>query len=93
MLFANAAPKATRKPIATRVAGSAVLRISAAFEAMKRFDGPANGIMLNPKEVSRTSINSMIEAIPTLLFLNHGAKGELEFIRVRKAFSGLTNEN
>jgi hypothetical protein len=35
---------------------------------MKRFEGPANGIKLNPKEVSRTNISSIIDAISRLLF-------------------------
>ncbi len=65
MLFANAAPTATRKPIATRVPGSVALKINAAFEAMKRFEGPANGIKLNPKEVSNTTSSSVSGAIPT----------------------------
>ena len=69
MLFATAAPKATRKPIATNVVGSVELSINAEFEAMKRFEGPANGIRFNPKEVSRTNNNSMIEAIQRFLFL------------------------
>ena len=70
MFFANAAPIATRKPIATKVVGSVELRTNAAFEAIKRFEGPANGIKFNPKEVSRTNISSMIDAIPRFLFLN-----------------------
>ena len=70
MLFANAAPTATRKPMATKVVGSVELRTNAAFEAMKRFEGPANGIMLSPKEVSRTNISSMIDAIQRFLFLD-----------------------
>ena len=77
--FANAAPKATRKPVATKVVGSVELRTNAAFEAMKRFEGPANGIRLKPKEVSRTSISSTIDAIPTFLFSNQSTDGELEF--------------
>ncbi len=70
MLFANAAPKATKVPMANRVVGSVVLRSNAAFEAMKRFEGPAKGIRLKPKEVSRTRISSTIGAISRFLFLN-----------------------
>lgn len=84
MLFADAAPNATRNPTATKVVGSVEVSISAAFEAMKRFDGPANGIMLSPKDVSRTNISSVIDAIPWFLFLNQGTKGEHQFIIVGK---------
>jgi hypothetical protein len=63
MLFANAAPKATRKPIATKVAGSATPKIRAKFEAMKRFEGPAKGMRLNPKELSKTTSSSMSDVI------------------------------
>jgi hypothetical protein len=37
---------------------------------MKRFEGPANGIMLSPKDVSRTNISSMIDAIQRFPFLD-----------------------
>jgi hypothetical protein len=63
MLLANAAPRATRTPMITRVAESAELAINAAFEAMKRFEGPANGIMLSPKDMRKTINSSMIGAI------------------------------
>jgi hypothetical protein len=62
MLFAKAAPKATRKPTATKVVGSIELRTIAEFEAMKRFEGPANGIKLSPKAVRKMNMNSIIEA-------------------------------
>jgi hypothetical protein len=39
------------------------LRSNAALEAMNRFEGPANGIRLNPKDVSNTNISSTIDAI------------------------------
>jgi hypothetical protein len=51
---------------------------------MKRFEGPANGIRLNPKEVSRINISSISDTIPTFLFFNYNAKGKPEFISVRK---------
>jgi len=49
MNFAEADPNATANPI---VKGSALVT-TAAFEAMKRFDGPAKGIMLSRKDVVR----------------------------------------
>ena len=63
MLFASAAPVATRKPMVASVAGSVVLRTNAKFEAMKRFDGPAKGIRLKPNDVSKMMSSSMMEAI------------------------------
>ena len=54
--------------MATKVVGSVELRTNAAFEAMKRFEGPANGIKLNPKEVSITSISSTMEDIARFPF-------------------------
>ena len=68
MLFASAEPIATRKPTATNVVGSVESSINAALEAMKMFEGPANGIRLSPNEVKRTSKSSMIDAIPRFLF-------------------------
>ena len=52
--MAEAEPRATRKPI---VKGSE-LTSKAAFEAIKRFDGPVKGIMFRRKEVSRTPSSS-----------------------------------
>jgi hypothetical protein len=63
MLFAKAEPKATRNPTATSVAGSASTMLKAAVEAMKRFEGPAKGIRLSPKELNKMTSNSMMDAI------------------------------
>ena len=63
MPLANVAPIATKTPITTNVAVSAVPNPIAAVEAINRFDGPKNGIMLNPKAVSRMIMNSIIETI------------------------------
>ena len=49
MNFATVEPKATRRPI---VSGSAS-KIIAAFDAIRRFEGPAKGIMFRINEVSR----------------------------------------
>ncbi len=69
MLFASPAPRATRKPIIMSVIGSSAPRNKAELEAMKRFDGPANGIRLNPKELRRTISRSTIGVnIGTLRF-------------------------
>lgn len=57
MLFANAAPIATRAPRITKAIGSVTPRMSAKFEAMKRFEGPAKGMRLNPKELKKTIKN------------------------------------
>ena len=63
MLLANDAPNATSKPIMTSVVGSVMLRISAKFEAMKRFGGPAKGMRLKPNDVSKTTSSSMMDAM------------------------------
>jgi hypothetical protein len=63
MPFADAEPKATRKPIINNVVESALVIPIAAVEAIKRFEGPANGIKLKPKEVRKMIINSIIDAI------------------------------
>ena len=47
--MAHAEPKETRKPM---VNGSASTS-KAAFDAIKRFEGPAKGIILRTKEVKR----------------------------------------
>ncbi len=52
MPFANAAPKATRKPIITNVAASAFTKPIAAVDAIKRFEGPANGIKIESESRS-----------------------------------------
>jgi hypothetical protein len=53
---------------------------------MKMFEGPANGIMLSQKEVSRTNISSMIDAIPLFLFLNWITKCEPDLKMCAKMF-------
>lgn len=58
MNFAIAALRATKMPI---VIGSTVLRI-AALEAIKRLDGPANGIKFSPNDVSRIVRSSEIRS-------------------------------
>ena len=68
MLFANAAPNAARKPMATSVVGSGETSSNAALDAMKKFEGPANGIMLSPNEVNRTNISSAMGAITSFPF-------------------------
>jgi hypothetical protein len=50
MNLAEADPMATNNPI---VNGSMLVILSAIFDAMKRFEGPANGIMFRRKEVKR----------------------------------------
>lgn len=50
MNLADAEPEATRNPM---VKGSALATRRAALEAMNRFDGPANGMIFNRKEVAR----------------------------------------
>ena len=63
MPLANAAPSATRKPISSSVAGSGFTNPMANVDAMSRFEGPANGIRLNPKPPRKISANSIIEVI------------------------------
>ncbi len=53
--------------MATRVAGSEDSSTNAALDAMKRFEGPANGIKLNPKDVKKTIKSSIKDTIPTFL--------------------------
>ena len=53
MPLAKAAANAMRTPTITMVRGSVVPNPMAAVEAISRFEGPANGIMLNPKEVAK----------------------------------------
>lgn len=67
MPLANDAAKAMRKPIITKVIGSAVPMPMAAVEAINKFEGPANGIKLNPNDVAKMIMNSIIDAIPYLL--------------------------
>ena len=64
MVFAKVAPDATRKPRVTKKAGSVTPNIRAEFEAMKRFEGLAKGMRLNPKELIKTNSSSMNDAIP-----------------------------
>lgn len=59
MSFAQVAPKATGMPMLN---GSAFTNI-AAFEAIRRFDGDAKGIMFMPKETSSTPSSSISDAI------------------------------
>lgn len=47
----------------TSVVASAFPKLMAAVEAMSRFEGPANGIRLNPKPVKKMIMNSIIDAI------------------------------
>jgi hypothetical protein len=63
MNFAEADPNATANPI---VNGSALVT-AAAFEAMKRFDGPAKGIMLSRKDVVRMVRTSRMYSSPVRL--------------------------
>jgi hypothetical protein len=63
MLFAIAAPNATRRPRAVKVAGSLMLKIRAKFETMMRFEGPAEGMRLRSKELSGTTSSSMNDVI------------------------------
>lgn len=60
MSLAETEPKATRKPM---VNGS-VSTANAAVEAIRRFDGPANGMRFRAKEVSRTPKRSAMGANP-----------------------------
>ena len=69
MPFAKAAPKAMTTPINTKVEASAFPKLIAAVDAISRFDGPANGIKLNPKAVRKIITNSIISAI----FAAHGS--------------------
>ena len=62
MILANAEPSATRRPTMMRLIGSVAPIRRALFEAMKRFEGPAKGIRLNPKEKSRTVNSSTKDA-------------------------------
>ena len=50
MNFAEAEPTATAVPMVKRSTSIAAI---AALEAMKRFEGPAKGIMLRRKDVTR----------------------------------------
>jgi hypothetical protein len=68
MPFANAAPKATRKPIINNVVESAFVMPIAAVDAIKRFEGPKKGIKLKPKEVRKMIINSIIDAMESFHF-------------------------
>jgi len=63
MVFANVAPDATRKPRVAKEAGSVTPNIRAEFEAIKRLEGLAKGMRLNPKEPSKTNNSSMNDAI------------------------------
>jgi hypothetical protein len=58
MNLAVAAPNATKRPMLT---GSALVS-SAALEAIRRLDGPANGIRFRPNEVNKIVRSSMSEA-------------------------------
>jgi len=71
------APKATSKPIAPKVVGSVELMVNAAVDAIKRLDGPAKGIILNPKELKKTSVSSISVVILVHIFVNSKAKGTL----------------
>ena len=62
MPFAKAAPKAMETPIKTNVEASAFPKLIAAVDAISRFEGPANGIKLNPKAVRKIITNSIINA-------------------------------
>ncbi len=53
--------------MATSVAGSEDSSTNAALDAMKRFEGPAKGIKLNPKDVKKTIKSSIKDTIPTFL--------------------------
>jgi hypothetical protein len=57
MNFAEAEPNATTVPM---VNGSTSMAAIAAFDAMKRFDGPAKGIMFKRKDVTRMLRTSKI---------------------------------
>lgn len=63
MNFAEADPNATTNPI---VKGSTFVT-AAALEAMKRFDGPAKGIMLSRKDVVRIVRTSRMYSSPVRL--------------------------
>ena len=56
-------------PIVTRVAGSSTFMARAKFEAMNRFEGPANGMRFRPKELSKMANKSAGDTVsPVLIF-------------------------
>ena len=63
MPLAKAAAKATRKPTRIKVAASAFTRMKGNHDGIRRFEGPANGIMLAPKAMRKAITNSIIDAI------------------------------
>ena len=63
--MAEAEAKATRKPIISNVVVSGVTKPMAKVDAISRFEGPANGIKLNPNAVRKKIMNSIIDAILT----------------------------
>ncbi len=66
MNFAEAEPNATATPM---VKGSTSMAAIAALEAMKRFDGPAKGMMFRRKDVTSmvriSKIGSSVERLET----------------------------
>ncbi len=68
MLFARAAAKAINKPIANNVPTSAPLKPMAAVDAIRRFEGPANGIRFSPNAVPKTIKSSIGDAVPAAPF-------------------------
>jgi len=63
MPLAKVAPIATRIATSNNEAGLVLPNAIAAVEAMKRFDGPINGIRFNPKDPKKMKINSIIASI------------------------------
>ena len=66
------APNATRVPMIKTEEKFVLSIFIAANEAINTFEGPKNGIILNPKDVMRTSMTSSIVSIFCLaLLLSH----------------------
>ena len=69
MDFARAAANATMIATNKRVPASAPFNPIAAVDAMRRFEGPANGIRLNPKAVAKIITKSSGVAVVCCPFL------------------------
>ncbi len=64
MHFARAAARAIKKPTRNKVLASAPLKPMAAVDAIRRFDGPANGMRFSPNDVPKIIKSSIGVAVP-----------------------------
>ena len=68
MPLAKAVARAMRKAIVNNAVGSAFTKPMAAVDAIKRFEGPKNGIKFSPKATRKVMMNSTVNSITLPVF-------------------------